>query len=636
MKDFPVSMEMDFVKAAVREKSGEFVIHAYASTYDVDDDETQITREALELAKNDLLERSTVLFNHNPDRPVGKVVETKIDDKGLLVKIVLSSSESDLLAKVKDGTISKLSIAGRILDFKETADVAKSEEGESSESERSILQITKLKLYEVSLVSVPANKEAKTLSNYVSKYLEIAKSADAGEAKKSLLGELELLAGRLSGENKQVVDRVISFFKTAEVRTTKKYMTYDFEEKSEGRPIFQINLAAEDNSIELSDSNTFRKQLLKKGKWFHWGADNGVLEITEEKIDNIIKNFKKKVVDSVGVPLTHTSDPLKNTGHVVKLVKTEEGLDAVIEIKDSSVAEKIRKGLITAISASFDPNYMTKTNKKFVGPVLLHAALVAEPFIKGMGKFVELSDEFEGRPVIQLEDAEQDNRTLLKMAFDILRKVEDNLEKEAEESAPEDEEVVEEEATEEAGEKEEVEEPAETSAEEVEEEVEEETDEEKKASAVVDASEDESESADTAEEGEESEESGDVALSDSEELYNKYLKAGRIVPAQKVAFIQLCDSLRNVELSDSATSVAQILDNFLSSQTQVINFEESGTSQEPDVPVAEEQAPSEPVMPTDVKRFYTEKLNMSEDQAHEAWKEALEMNAFKEEKSIFE
>ena len=60
---------------------------------------------------------------------------------------------------------------------------------------------------------------------------------------------------------------------------------------------------------------------------------------------------------------------------------------------------------------------MNKTNGKFAGPVLLHTALVQEPFIKGMREFIQLSDEFGGRPILQFENKEltvEENLQILK------------------------------------------------------------------------------------------------------------------------------------------------------------------------------------------------------------------------------
>ncbi len=448
MHDF--SFTLDIVKALSSVKSGDRVVVGYASTFDVDSDNTQITKQALEGAKDDLLTYSTVLFNHDMDRPIGKVIETEVDDIGLLVKVILSKEEDEIWKKIDEGIINKFSIKGRAVDLSPT------------EGDNQILQINKIELFEVSLVSVPANKEAYTISHWIAKSLELTKDAevtsnvkrtnmkDLIEKLKVILGKenieevkteldsfikniekgediiekLQVVSGKLSGDDKEVVDNAVDMLKVSrnmyhndqpikeESVLSEEPKKYELTDESDLRPVFQMNGNNED--ISLGDDNKFRKQVLKFGKWFHWDADGGVLNITDEVVDNIVKNFKKSVIEHVYVPLSHTTDPIKNAGEVIELQKTENGLDAIIEIKDETIAEKIKKGLIKCISARLDPNYRVKTSNKFVGPTLLHTALVSEPFIKGMGNFVPLSEDFEGRNIIQLEDEEPNFYSLMK------------------------------------------------------------------------------------------------------------------------------------------------------------------------------------------------------------------------------
>lgn len=458
------TFKLDIVKVLSTLKKGDRVVVGYASTFDIDSDNAQITRGALEGAKNDLLTYSTVLFNHDVDRPIGKVIETDVDDVGLLVKVIISKTEDDIWKKIKEGIINKFSIKGRAIDSSPT------------EGENQILQIIEIELFEVSLVSVPANKEAHTISHWVSKSLKLVKDAAPSnsldkidenkdieetlnkqikmkklieklknaysketvedvkkeldivikeiENEKDLIEKLQVLAGKSTGEDKELLDNIIGLLKLKrdkdeeEEEKVEECPSYDLADISEERPVFQLNNTEE--LINLDEGNKFRKQILKLGKWFHWDADNGVLNITNDVIDNIVKNFKKTVIEHVYVPMTHSSDPGKNVGEVVELKKTKNGLEAVIEIKDESVAEKIKKGLIKCVSASLDPNYRNKKSNKFLGPTLLHTALVSEPFIKGMGNFVPLSEEFEGRSVIQLEDKEPD-------FFEVMRALKDGL-----------------------------------------------------------------------------------------------------------------------------------------------------------------------------------------------------------------
>lgn len=141
--------------------------------------------------------------------------------------------------------------------------------------------------------------------------------------------------------------------------------------------------------------NLFRKQLLKYGEWVHPNDPTRKMTITKELVKKLIENFKAKVLDKVPVPNTHTNSALANTGYVVGLEETSDGLDAIIEITDETALDKLRKKLIPGISAAFHSNYTVKDSGTQVGPVLLHAALVDNPYIKGLRDFqpIALGDD---------------------------------------------------------------------------------------------------------------------------------------------------------------------------------------------------------------------------------------------------
>ena len=139
-------------------KSGELVIAGYATTFDKGLDNAVISPQAVERAPKDLSERSTVLFNHNQDLPIGRIHEAKLDDKGLFVTVLIDKSEQTIQEKIKSGTLSKFSIRGRILSSHEKWD---------ENTQKSISIIDKLKLLEVSVVSVPAVDSAEIQSWYV-------------------------------------------------------------------------------------------------------------------------------------------------------------------------------------------------------------------------------------------------------------------------------------------------------------------------------------------------------------------------------------------------------------------------------------------------------------------------------------
>ena len=140
------------------------IVTGYAAVADVVDSQYElIAREALEGASKDLLKYTTVLYNHDPDRPIGKVLEATPQGTGLYVKVQISNSEDEIWDKICEGIISKFSFRGVITDYDEQFDKSLS---------RNITVIKGFKIFEISLVSVPANPEAKTLNYYLSKALE--------------------------------------------------------------------------------------------------------------------------------------------------------------------------------------------------------------------------------------------------------------------------------------------------------------------------------------------------------------------------------------------------------------------------------------------------------------------------------
>ncbi len=150
----------------------------------------------------------------------------------------------------------------------------------------------------------------------------------------------------------------------------------------------QIISIFDKNSTALG-KNLFRKQLLKFGDYVHPLNSEMKMSISPDLVKGLVDNFKKGVVDNVPIPRQHTDDPKLNTGYAVELEETKDGLDVIFRTDDAT-AKDLRDGKIPGISASYHPNYVRKDTGEKVGPVLLHAALVNHPYIKGMGNFEEV------------------------------------------------------------------------------------------------------------------------------------------------------------------------------------------------------------------------------------------------------
>jgi HK97 family phage prohead protease len=146
---------------AIDAGDGELKIDGYASTVSVDRSSDVILSSAWNKSGglNNFKANPILLFNHNYDKPIGKVVEMGTDSKGLKIKGVISKSAGDVYNLVKEGVLTTFSVGFMIKD----ADYNKESDG---------LIIKDAELLEISVVSVPCNQDA-TFS--------VAKSFDSQE-----------------------------------------------------------------------------------------------------------------------------------------------------------------------------------------------------------------------------------------------------------------------------------------------------------------------------------------------------------------------------------------------------------------------------------------------------------------------
>ena len=136
-------------------KDGRRLIRGHASTFgNIDRQGEIITRKALEGAAKDLLSNCTLFYEHkHSELPVGKILSSVVDDKGLVITAELSKAKfcDDIWTLIGEGILNSFSIGGRVLDGHDERD----EDGSSYHV------IDKLELFEVSVCGLPANPEAK-------------------------------------------------------------------------------------------------------------------------------------------------------------------------------------------------------------------------------------------------------------------------------------------------------------------------------------------------------------------------------------------------------------------------------------------------------------------------------------------
>jgi len=124
----------------------EFVtIEGYASVSVVDRQGDLVKPESIDLA--DYMKNPIVLWQHKQDNPVGKVIDLRIDSKGLYVKAeIYKSLDEKVFNAVKNSIVKTFSIGfGGQGQYDNNIDA---------------FVFEKVKLYEISVVSIPANQDA--------------------------------------------------------------------------------------------------------------------------------------------------------------------------------------------------------------------------------------------------------------------------------------------------------------------------------------------------------------------------------------------------------------------------------------------------------------------------------------------
>ena len=143
-------------------KEERWFVEGNVATDDLDLHDDIITEEALIGAAENLIENSTVLYNHDDNVTIGKIESSEVKDGGLWVKILISKTVPEIWEQIKEGVLNKFSIRGRILDAVKQMD---------EEVGKVVRVINSMYLVECSLVSVPANPRARAMAWYVEKAL---------------------------------------------------------------------------------------------------------------------------------------------------------------------------------------------------------------------------------------------------------------------------------------------------------------------------------------------------------------------------------------------------------------------------------------------------------------------------------
>jgi HK97 family phage prohead protease/HK97 family phage major capsid protein len=195
-------LNSSFTKSSLpaTDDSGESVtIEGYASTTDVDRHGDIVPASVWEKGVENYLKNPVILAYHNHSEPIGRMIEHRVDAKGLWIKARISKAAGDVFDLVKDGVLTAFSIGFRIADAEYN-------------SALELFVVKELELHEISVVSVPANqntlfslsKAFDTAEEFKSFKMQFANPSDSakgleasGEAKSDITKELEMTPEQL-------------------------------------------------------------------------------------------------------------------------------------------------------------------------------------------------------------------------------------------------------------------------------------------------------------------------------------------------------------------------------------------------------------------------------------------------------
>jgi len=119
-------------------------IEGYASTCDIDRTGDVVSASAWKSGLTNYLKNPIILAFHDHDDPVGRMVEHRVDSKGLWIKARISAA-AEIFNLVKDNVLTAFSIGFKVMDAE-------------YDSESEIFMIKEIELVEISIVSVPCNQ----------------------------------------------------------------------------------------------------------------------------------------------------------------------------------------------------------------------------------------------------------------------------------------------------------------------------------------------------------------------------------------------------------------------------------------------------------------------------------------------
>jgi HK97 family phage prohead protease len=141
----------------VESDKGRRRIEGYASTRDIDRTGEIVEPGAFADSLKDFMKNPVLTYMHDWSNPIGKIIDARIDEVGLFIRAEISETAQRIWKLIEEGILRALSIGYEVVEEKLV-------EG--------LNHILKLRLYEVAVVSIPANRRA---------LFSVSKALEAGD-----------------------------------------------------------------------------------------------------------------------------------------------------------------------------------------------------------------------------------------------------------------------------------------------------------------------------------------------------------------------------------------------------------------------------------------------------------------------
>lgn len=304
-------------------EDGSVNIKGYASTNDTDRAGDVINKEAWEKGGLDNFSNNPIiLFNHDYNKPIGRATSLETDEKGLKITANLSKSAGDVTNLVKEGILRAFSVGFRVKD----ADYMENGDG---------YLIKDAELFEVSVVSVPANQAATfsvaksfdTQSEYEEWKKQFVKPTEAKQPQDT--DKMSVFKENKMSDNKDF--NLEEFAKSVAKETTAAIAMQQAEEKAKALAEEQeiAEKAAEEKAIEdakLEEKKAEVTAIIEAGTS---GAETLVSDL-EKRIDSQYSNVEE-VVESLKAELKEKSEEIQQIRESKRIFGERQkggGLDA--------------------------------------------------------------------------------------------------------------------------------------------------------------------------------------------------------------------------------------------------------------------------------------------------------------------